>query len=70
MKLVENIQDLKKGDNIIIKDNSYLSSQGYFKIKAEVFSINEKENHLIDIKSPERDSIDSISIDDRKIFFV
>lgn len=69
MKFVENIQDLKKGDNIIVKDNRYLSSQGFFKIKAEVFSIKVKEN-LITIKSLERDSIDEISLEDGKFFLV
>jgi predicted transcriptional regulator len=69
MKFIENIQDLKKGDNIIVKDNSYLSSLGHVKVKGEVFSINEKENR-ISIKSLDLNSIDEIRIDDGKIFLV
>jgi hypothetical protein len=69
MKLIENIEELKKGDILIIKDNEYFYLQGYQKINGEVFVIDKNEQHF-SIKCKETKSIDRININDGKIFLI
>jgi hypothetical protein len=69
MKLIENILDLKKGDCIIIKDNTYFASLGFSKVTGEVFLFDsDKEN--FSIKCKESNSIEKIKKDDGKIFLI
>jgi hypothetical protein len=69
MKLIENINELKKGDSIIIKDNSYFLSQGLSKVKGEVFLID-KDHDLLTVKCTESNSIERVSLTDGKFFLV
>lgn len=67
MKLIESINELKKGDILIIKDNQFFSERGYSTINGEVFSFDQDKRHF-SIKCRETNTIEKISIEQGKIF--
>lgn len=69
MKFVENINELKKGDILIVKDNEYFSAKGYSTVKGEVFSFVPDKLHFL-IKCKETNAIEKINIEHGKIFAI
>lgn len=69
MKLVTHISELKKGDTLIVKDNSAFHDRGLSKVFGDIFSIDKKKT-LITIKCKETESLEIINIDNGVIFLI
>lgn len=69
MKLICSIEELKKGDTIIIKDNQKFNSLGFNKVFGEVYQI-ESGKSFISIKCEQTNSIEEVKIDNGLIFLL
>ena len=69
MKLINDISELKKGDNVIVKDYSRFEALGLGRISGFVFSLEEGKSNFT-IKCTETDSIEEVNVESGKIFFI
>jgi len=69
MKLISAIEELKKGDSIIIKDDQKFCSLGYTKVFGEVFKIESGKSYF-SIKCEQTKSIEEVKIENGKIFLM
>jgi hypothetical protein len=69
MKLIQNLAELKKGDTVIVKDNTKFYACGFARVFGDVFSVDQ-ENPNFTIRCKETGSIETISIDNGTIFLI
>ncbi len=69
MKVITNLQDLKKGDTVIIKDNLQFENRGLMKVTGDVFDIDFQKPHFT-IKCIETAEIERINFADAKVFLI
>lgn len=69
MKLVSDIEELKKGDTIIVKDSKWFDELGFVRVTGDIYSID-KSNHKIQIQCVETDSIEEFYLQNGKVFLI
>lgn len=69
MKMISNIAELKKGDTVIVKGHECFEGLGHSKVLGEVFNIESGTTNFT-IKCKETDSIESVSLENGKIFLI
>jgi hypothetical protein len=69
MKMIKNIDELRKGASVIVKDCPFFEAQGFTKISGDVFEIQKGNNHFT-LKCRETESIEKITIESGKIFLL
>jgi len=69
MKLVSDLEELKKGDTVIIKDYSTFENRGFSRVFGDIFTIEKESTDLI-IKCKETNSFEKIHFEKGKIFLI
>ena len=69
MRLVREINELKKGDTILLKDYSIFEDKGFSRVFGDIFNI-EKESTDFVIKCKETNSFEKVQFEKGKIFLV
>lgn len=69
MKLISELAELKKGDTVIVKGHDWFEGLGHSKVFGEVFNL-ENGTTKFTIKCKETDSIESVSLENGKIFLI
>lgn len=69
MKLIRAIDELKKGDSIIVKDCPQFEEQGFARISGDIFEITNGSSSFT-IKCKETNALEKVSLDFGKIFLI
>ncbi len=69
MKLIIEINELKKGDTIILKDYSFFEIKGFSRVYADIFEIEKESTDLV-IKCKETNSFEKVHFEKGKIFLI
>ena len=69
MKLISDIDELKKGDTIIVKDSKWFDERGLARVTGDIYSID-KSNFKIQIQCVETDSIEEFALNNSKVFLI
>ncbi|MGZ3787851.1 MAG: hypothetical protein ACXVLQ_04975 [Bacteriovorax sp.] len=69
MKIISDINELKKGDTIIVKDHAYFEELGYRRVTGHVFNIEHGIPEFT-IECEETNSFEKVSIEFGKIFLI
>lgn len=69
MKLVREINELKKGDTIILKDYPSFENKGFSRVGGDIINI-QKESADFVIKCKETKSLEKVSFEKGKIFLI
>lgn len=69
MKMISSIDELKKGDTIIVKDHASFEALGYSRVTGQVFIINRGIPEFT-IKCEETDSIEIVNIENGRVFLI
>ena len=69
MKLISDIEELKKGDTIIVKGSKWFDDKGLMRVTGDIYSIN-KSNFKIKIQCVETDSIEEFFLNNSKVFLI
>ena len=69
MRLISSMDELKKGDTVIVKDHAWFESLGFAKVFGDIYSI-EAGGTIFTIKCEETNSIEEVNIENGKIFLL
>lgn len=67
MKIITDLQDLKKGDSVIIKNSESFEKRGFQRISGDVFNIDSTE---LTIKCFETNEIEKINFLGAKVYLI
>jgi len=67
MKIITDLQDLKKGDSVIIKNSEGFEKRGLLKISGDVFNIQSPE---LTIKCVETNEIEKVNFFNSKVYLI
>lgn len=69
MKLIKSINELKKGDTIIVKDNADFYIRGFSRVLGDILTIEQTKLSLT-IKCIETNSVESVMLGSGIIFLI
>lgn len=69
MKIITHLEELKKGDTVIIKNARDFEKRGLMRVTGDVFTIDAKGPEFT-IKCKETAAIEKVNFDSAKIFLI
>ncbi len=69
MKLIVEINELKKGDTVILKDYSVFENKGFSRVYGDIFEIENESTDLV-IRCKETNSFEKVHFEKGKIFLI
>ena len=69
MKMIKDISELKKGDNIIVKDSPSFVTLGFRSIRGDVFNVEPSKSHII-IRCKETENFEEMRLGVGVIFLI